>query len=182
MNADALKQHIRDVPDFPKPGILFRDVTPLFARPDALRAAVEAVAAPFRSGGPAGEGGAPVDRVLGIEARGFVLGAPVAMALGAGFGLVRKAGRLPWKTHRVRYALEYDEDAIEMHVDTVGPGQRVLVVDDLVATGGTAAAAVRLAREAGGEVVGCAFLVELADLGGTGRLADVPHVHSVIRY
>jgi len=180
VNADALKQLIRDVPDFPKPGILFRDVTPLFARPEALHAAVDAVAAPFRTGQE--DGGAAVDRVLGIEARGFVLGAPVAMALGAGFGLVRKAGRLPWKTHQVSYALEYGEDAIEMHVDTVAAGQRVLVVDDLVATGGTAAAAVRLVRDAGAEVVGCAFLVELQDLGGAERLADVPRVHSVIRY
>lgn len=174
MDADALKKHIRDIPDFPKPGILFRDVTPLLVRPDGLRAAVEAVAAPFREAG--------VDRVLGIESRGFILGTPVALALGAGFGLVRKEGRLPWRTHKVRYDLEYGDDTVEMHVDTVEPGQRVLVVDDLIATGGTAAAAVQLAREAGAEVVGCSFLIELGALEGSARLADVPRVHAVLRY
>ena len=174
MNADDLKPYIRDVPDFPKPGILFRDVTPLLARPEALRGAVDALAAPFRERG--------IDRVLGIESRGFILGAPVALALGAGFGLVRKEGKLPWRTHRVDYALEYGEDAVEMHVDTVEPGQRILIVDDLVATGGTAAAAVRLVREAGGEVAGCAFLIELSALEGRKRLDDVSDLHVVIRY
>lgn len=174
MNADELKPYIRDVPDFPSPGILFRDVTPLLADPAALRGAVEALAAPFEGRG--------IDRVLGIESRGFILGAPVALRLGAGFGLVRKEGKLPWRTHRVEYALEYGEDAVEMHVDAVEPGQLVLIVDDLVATGGTAGAAVRLAREAGAEVAGCAFLIELAALDGLRRLEDVPDVHVVIRY
>lgn len=174
MNAEELKQHIRDVPDFPRPGVLFRDVTPLLGHAKALRAAVEAVAAPFRDSG--------VDRVLGIESRGFLFGTPVAIALGAGFGLVRKEGRLPWRTHRVDYQLEYGQDAVEMHVDTVEPGQRVLVVDDLIATGGTAAAAVQLAREAGAEVVGASFLIELAALGGLARLRDVPRTHVVLRY
>lgn len=174
MNAEQLKQHIRDVPDFPKPGILFRDVTPLLLRPDTLRAAVDAMAAPFA--------GRPIDRVLGIESRGFILGTPVALALDAGFGVVRKEGKLPWRTHRVTYALEYGEDTVEMHVDTVEPGQRVLIVDDLVATGGTAAAATRLVRAAGAEVVGCSFLIELSALEGRTQLADVPEVHVVIRY
>lgn len=173
MEPDALKKLIRDIPDFPRPGILFRDVTPLLLEPVALQAASDALVAPFRGRG--------VDRVLGIESRGFLLGAPVALGLGAGLGLVRKKGKLPYRTHEVSYDLEYGSDTIEMHVDTVMPGQRVLVVDDLIATGGTAAAAVRLARQAGGEVVGCAFLIELTDLKGA-ELLEVDVVHSLIRY
>jgi adenine phosphoribosyltransferase len=165
VTADDLKRLVRDIPDFPKPGILFRDVTPLLLDPAALRAAVDAIGAPFR--------GARVQRVLGIESRGFIFGAPVALALGAGFALVRKAGKLPFVTHAATYALEYGEDRVEMHTDAVEAGQRVLVVDDLIATGGTAAAAVQLARRAGGEVVGASFLIELAALGGRSKL-DVP--------
>jgi len=172
-DADALRRFIRDVPDFPKPGILFRDVTPLLADARALRSAVELLAAPFR--------GADVSRVVGIESRGFLFGAPVAIALETGLSLVRKPGKLPWKTHKTSYALEYGEDAIEMHVDAVRPGERVIVVDDLVATGGTAAAAVRLAREAGAEVIGCSFLIELAALDGRRHL-DVSNVHAVLVY
>jgi adenine phosphoribosyltransferase len=173
MDATALRRLIRDIPDFPKPGILFRDVTPLLLDPAALRAAVEAVAAPFRD--------ARVDRVLGIESRGFLLGPAVALHLGAGFGLVRKGGKLPWNTHRVDYTLEYGSDAVEMHTDAVEPGQRVLVVDDLIATGGTAAAAVELVRRAGGTCVGASFLIELSALGGRAQLDGVP-VHAVITY
>ena len=173
MDATALRRLIRDIPDFPKPGILFRDVTPLLLDPAALRAAVEAVAAPFRD--------ARVDRVLGIESRGFLLGPAVALHLGAGFGLVRKGGKLPWNTHRVEYTLEYGSDAVEMHTDAVEPGQRVLVVDDLIATGGTAAAAVELVRRAGGTCVGASFLIELSALGGRAQLDGVP-VHAVITY
>jgi adenine phosphoribosyltransferase len=173
VDPEALKKLIRDIPDFPRPGILFRDVTPLLLEPDALRTASDALAAPFLDLG--------VDRVLGIESRGFLLGAPVALALGAGLGLVRKKGKLPYRTHEASYDLEYGTDTVEIHVDAVMPGQRVLVVDDLIATGGTAAAAVRLARQAGGEVIGCAFLIELRELGGAGRL-EVDSVHSVIRY
>ena len=173
MNADQLRRHIRDVPDFPKPGIVFRDVTPLLLEPAALEAAIEALTAPFRS--------QRVDRVLGIESRGFMLGAPVALSLGVGFGLVRKAGKLPYKTHRVSYDLEYGTDTVEMHVDTVEKGHRVLIVDDLIATGGTAAAAVKLARAAGGDVIGCSFLIELTALEGR-KLLDVEPIHTVIRY
>jgi adenine phosphoribosyltransferase len=172
-DAAALRRLIRDVPDFPKKGILFRDVTPLLADAKALRLAVDALAAPFRDRG--------VTHVLGIESRGFLLGAPVALALGAGLVIVRKAGKLPWKTMRASYALEYGTDTVEMHVDAVKPGERVIVVDDLVATGGTAAAAVRLARDAGAEVLGCAFLIELGALGGRTRL-DVPEIHAVLAY
>jgi adenine phosphoribosyltransferase len=173
VNADQLRRYIRDVPDFPKPGILFRDVTPLLLEPAALEGAVEAMSQPFRD--------LRVDRVLGIESRGFMLGAPVALSLGVGFGLVRKAGKLPYKVHRVSYDLEYGTDTVEMHVDTVEKGHRVLIVDDLIATGGTAAAAVELARKAGGEVVGCSFLVELSALDGR-NLLDVEPIHTVIRY
>jgi adenine phosphoribosyltransferase len=173
VDTEHLRRFVRDIPDFPKPGILFRDVTPLLLEPEALRAAALAIAAPFRELG--------IDRVLGIESRGFLLGAPVALELGVGLGLVRKKGKLPYRTHQVSYDLEYGTDTVEMHVDAVSEGHRVLIVDDLVATGGTAAASIRLARGAGGVVVGCSFLIELAELGGT-RLLDVEHVHSVIRY
>jgi len=168
-----LRHLIRDVPDFPKPGILFRDVTPLLADPDGLRRAVEALAEPFRKAG--------VERVLGIESRGFLLGAPVALALGAGLVIVRKPGKLPWQTVSASYELEYGSDTVEMHVDAVTPGQRVLIVDDLIATGGTACAAVELARGAKADLLGCAFLIELTALGGRARL-DVPIVHSVLEY
>jgi len=168
-----LRRYIRDVPDFPEPGILFRDVTPLLADRDALRSAVRGLAEPFRSD--------DVAQVLGIESRGFVLGAPVAIELGAGLVLVRKQGKLPWQTRRVTYDLEYGTDTVEMHSDAVKPGQKVLIVDDLIATGGTAAAAVRLAREAGASVVGCAFLIELAALRGRPRLG-VERVHVLVKF
>jgi adenine phosphoribosyltransferase len=172
VTADELRRLVRDIPDFPKPGILFRDVTPLLLDPRALRAAADAIAAPFR--------GAGVERVLGIESRGFIFGAPVALALGAGFALVRKEGKLPFEKFAASYALEYGEDHVEMHVDAVGKGQRVLIVDDLIATGGTAAAAVKLARMAGGEVVGASFLIELGALQGARQL-DV-RCEAVLRY
>ncbi len=168
-----LRRLVREIPDFPKPGILFRDVTPLLADPRGLSYAVDAMAEPFR--------GAGVERVLGIESRGFLLGAPVALALGAGLVIVRKPGKLPWQTVSASYDLEYGSDTVEMHVDAVTPGQRVLIVDDLIATGGTACAAVELARGANAELVGCAFLIELAALGGRSRL-DVPTVHAVLEY
>lgn len=168
-----LRAFVRDVPDFPKPGILFRDVTPLLSDPQALAAAVHALAEPFQGRG--------VQKVLGIESRGFVFGAPVALALGAGLTLVRKAGKLPWRTRRTSYDLEYGTDTVEMHEDAVVPGERVLLVDDLIATGGTAAAAVQLARDAGAEVVGCAFLIELTVLDGRERLG-VDDVHVLLRY
>lgn len=168
-----LRAFIRDIPDFPKPGILFRDVTPLLRDAKALRAAVEAMAEPFRGDG--------VTQVLGIESRGFVLGAPVALALGTGFTLVRKEGKLPWKTHRMSYDLEYGTDTVEMHIDAIEPGQKVLIVDDLIATGGTAGASVQLARAAGAVVVGCAFLIELTALGGRAQLG-VERVHALLAY
>ena len=168
-----LRDYIRDIPDFPKPGIVFRDLTPLLLDARALRAAVEAVAEPFR--------GQSIDCVVGIESRGFIVGTPVALALGTGFALIRKQGKLPYETLQARYDLEYGTDQIEMHIDALQPGQRVLVVDDLIATGGTATAAVELARKAGAEIAGCAFLIELEELGGRARLG-VETVHSVIVY
>lgn len=168
-----LRRYIRDVPDFPKAGILFRDITPLLADAKAFRVAIDRLAEPFV--------GERIDQVVGIESRGFFLGGPVALALGAGLVIVRKPGKLPWRTRSVDYELEYGSDTVEMHEDAVAAGQRVLVVDDLVATGGTAAATVELARGAGAEVVACAFLVELDALGGRARLG-VDRIHSIIHY
>jgi adenine phosphoribosyltransferase len=168
-----LRKYIRDIPDFPKPGIVFRDVTPLLEDAVAFRTAVEAVAEPFRADG--------VEAVVGIESRGFILGAPVALALGTGLVIMRKKGKLPHDIVREEYELEYGTDVIEMHADSLGPGRRVLVVDDLIATGGTAAAAVRLVQKAGADVVGCSFLIELSDLGGRKGLG-VDRIHSVIAY
>ena len=173
MSPDDLRRHIRDVADFPKPGILFRDVTPLLSHPAALAASVDLLAAPFRD--------VPIDVVVGIEARGFLFGLPVAMQLGVGFAPVRKPGKLPYETVEESYELEYGVDRVEMHVDAVASGQRVLVVDDLIATGGTAAATVSLVRGSGAEVVGCAFLIELAELDGRKRLG-VDRVHAVLEY
>ena len=168
-----LRSFVRDVPDFPRPGILFRDVTPLLADPAALREAIRRLAEPFRA--------ARIERVVGVESRGFLLGAPVALELGAGLAIARKPGKLPRRTLGVSYALEYGTDRLEMHADAVEPGQRVLVVDDLVATGGTAAATLRLARSAGADVVGCVFLIELVALGGRAQL-DAEPIHAVLEY
>jgi adenine phosphoribosyltransferase len=168
-----LRRFVRDVQDFPSPGILFRDVTPLLADPTALRAAIQQLAEPFQ--------GAGVEQVFGVESRGFILGAPVALALGAGLCIARKPGKLPCDTHDVTYQLEYGNDRLEMHVDAFAPGQRVLVVDDLIATGGTAAAALTLARKGGADVVGCAFLIELTALAGRSML-DVDPIHAVLQY
>lgn len=167
-----LARLIREIPDFPKPGIRFRDITPLLADGEGLRAAVEQLAAPFRG---------RVDAVLGIESRGFILGAPVAVALGVGLVLVRKPGKLPAAKHAASYALEYGTDSLEIHQDALGKGHRVLIVDDLLATGGTATAAVDLVRRLHGDVVACAFLIELVGLGGRDRLSPLP-IHALLRY
>jgi adenine phosphoribosyltransferase len=160
---------VRDVPDFPEPGIVFKDITPVLADPHGLADAVEHLV----------DRAPPCDLVVGIEARGFILAAPVAHRLGHGFVPVRKPGKLPWESIRHDYALEYGTDALEIHVDAVVPGQRVLIVDDVLATGGTAAAACRLVEEAGGAVAGVSVLLELAFLDGRARL--VGHdVHSVL--
>jgi adenine phosphoribosyltransferase len=159
---DDVKARLRDVPDFPKPGILFKDMTPVLADPQLLRRVVDALAAPFQ--------GQRISRVVGVEARGFLLGAPIALALHAGFVPARKPGKLPWRTRTERYALEYGEDGLQVHEDAVGPGDRVLIVDDLLATGGTASAAARLVEQLGADVVGYSFLICLDFLPGRERL------------
>ena len=161
---DWLKDHIRDVPDFPQAGVVFKDLTPLLAHPQAFAAAVKAIAGPFEVAG--------ITKVVGIEARGFILAAPVAITLGAGFVPVRKKGKLPWRTEVAFYDLEYGSDSLEIHDDAVTSGDRVLVVDDVIATGGTATATVELVRRLGGEVVGLGFLVELGFLGGRARMLE----------
>lgn len=160
-----LAAFIRDVPDFPAPGIVFKDITPLLASPEAFGEAVKAIATAID--------GCGVTVIAGIEARGFVLAAPVAAELGVGFVPVRKRGKLPWKTVGISYDLEYGSEVIEVHEDAVAPGERVAVVDDVLATGGTAAAAVSLLRGLGAEVASCAFLMELVFLGGRAKLPDV---------
>lgn len=169
----AYESLIRAVPDFPEPGVLFRDVTPLLADPDALREAVRGLAEPFRGKG--------VDRVAAIEARGYILGAPVALELGAGFVPLRKAGKLPRETLSAAYELEYGQAAIEMHADALLARHNVLIVDDVIATGGTAAAAVDLVRQAGAAVAGIAALIEITALDGRARLPGV-EIASLIRY
>ena len=170
---DALRALVRDIRDFPQAGIVFRDITPLMADPAALAAAVEALAAPARP--------LDVDVVIAAEARGFLLGPPLALALDAGFVLARKAGKLPYDTVSAEYALEYAIDHLEVHTDAIARGARVLVHDDLLATGGTARALCDLVEQLGGEVVGCGFLIELAFLDGRAALA--PHqVSAVLRY
>ncbi len=161
---DELKNMIRTIPDFPKPGIQFRDITSLIRQADGLTSAVKKMSAPF-----AGK----IDLVAGIESRGFIFGTGIAMELVTGFVPLRKPGKLPGKTIREEYTLEYGTDALEMHIDDMKAGQRVLLVDDLLATGGTAAAAVRLLRSSGAEVVAAVFLVELPDLGGRKKLENV---------
>ena len=173
MSADVLKAKIRHVPDFPKPGILFYDITTLLRDAEGLRLALEAMAAPYTASG--------VDLVVGMESRGFIFGAALADRLGAGFVPVRKPGKLPAERRRVSYALEYGTDALEIHADAISTGQRVLIVDDLLATGGTAAATIELVQGLGAEVVACAFLVELTFLNGRARLGSIP-VHAVLPY
>jgi adenine phosphoribosyltransferase len=169
-----LEHSIRTIPDHPKPGILFRDITTLLGDPAAFAAAVDALVAPYAAP-PHAEAAraAPASRVAkvaGIEARGFILGGAVAHRLGAGFVPVRKRGKLPHETVRIAYALEYGTDEIEVHRDAVRPGERVLLVDDLIATGGTAVAAVELLRSIGAEIVAACFVIDLPDLGGAARL------------
>jgi adenine phosphoribosyltransferase len=160
-----LAKLLRDVPDFPKPGILFKDITPLLANAAAMRETIARLAA-IDCG--------RVDKVAAIESRGFLFGVPLAMQLGCGFVPVRKPGKLPWKTNRVEYVLEYGSDAVEIHQDAIAPGERVLLVDDLLATGGTMGAASQLVESCGGVVACCAFVVELCFLPGRQRLGRRP--------
>lgn len=158
----SVKDYIRTIPDFPKPGILFRDVTTLFGDPRGLRMAIDQMLHPWA--------GQKIDRVAGLEARGFILGGAIAHQLSIGFAPIRKQGKLPAATFAESYALEYGEAVMEIHTDALEPGERVLIVDDLIATGGTAAAGIKLVERLGAEVAGCAFLVDLPDLGGTASL------------
>lgn len=177
MNADPLARRLRDrvrnVPDFPSPGILFRDIAPALSDGPLFRDVIQHFAERFRT--------AKLDSVVAIESRGFIIGAPLAVQLGLGFTLIRKPGKLPWNTLRVDYALEYGSDALEAHTDALAEGHRALVVDDVLATGGTAAATVELVRKLGAEVVACAFVIELAPLRGRERLPGLP-VESILSY
>lgn len=170
---EALKAKIRNIPDFPKPGILFYDITTLLRDPEGFRAAVDSLATPFRSG--------RIDLVVGIESRGFIFGSAVADRLGVGFTPVRKPGKLPSRTRRVEFDLEYGKDSLEIHDDGVEAGQRVLIVDDVLATGGTARATVDLVKGLGGQVQSVAFLIELVALNGRAKLSG-EQVYSVLQY
>ena len=168
-----LAEKVRTVPDFPIKGILFRDITPLIGDPDALKTAVAQMAQPWRDHG--------IELVAAMEARGFIFGAAIAIELGAGFVPVRKTGKLPWKTRSAEYTLEYRADVLHIHEDAIKPGQKVLVVDDLIATGGTAKAVVELVEALGGKVEGIGFLIELVDLGGR-KLLNGYDVRSLITF
>lgn len=172
MDLSLLERSIRTIPDYPKPGILFRDITTLLGDGAAFGLAVRALAEPWKS--------KPVKKVAGLEARGFILGGAVAAALGCGFVPIRKRGKLPHLTHRQSYELEYGTDELEMHVDAVHEGERVLLVDDLIATGGTASAALTLLRHAKADVVGASFVIDLPELGGAKKLG-VP-VHALVAF
>jgi len=168
-----LKQHIRHVPDFPKAGILFYDITTLLREPDGFKATIDMLSLPYQDQG--------IDLVVGIDSRGFILGAAVAHAIGAGFVPIRKPGKLPGKAIKASYQLEYGTDALEMHEDAITAGHRVLIVDDVLATGGTAAAAAALVRQGGGELHGMAFLMELLFLDGRSKLPG-ERVFSIVQY
>ena len=172
--AALIRKQIRDVPDFPKPGILFKDIAPLLEHAEAFRACIDLFAERWQ--------GEKLDSIVALESRGFPFGGALAYRLGLGLGMIRKRGKLPYEKRGVDYALEYGTDRIEMHVDAVRRGQRVLVVDDLLATGGTAAAAVKLVEgEFGAKVVGCAFVVDLTFLNGAARLDPTP-IHALVQY
>ena len=170
---DHLKAKIRHVPDFPKPGILFYDITTLLCDPQGFRDTIDAMAAPYM--------GEDIDQVVGIESRGFILGAAIAATLGCGFVPIRKPGKLPAATNQESYHLEYGTDSLEIHQDACGQNQRVLIVDDVLATGGTARAAIDLVKKTGAKIIGAAFLIELDFLKGRDKLAGEP-VYSVLQY
>ncbi len=174
LTPDQLAETIRAIPDFPSPGILFRDITTLLKDPEAFRSAVDLMAEPYV--------GKHIDVVVGVESRGFVFATPLAYHLGAGFVLVRKPGKLPAATVRAEYSLEYGSNVLEMHVDAIRPGDHVLIVDDLLATGGTVNATIQLVERLGGVIVGISFLIELRDLKGRDVLAGYPNVHSIVKY
>jgi adenine phosphoribosyltransferase len=171
--SEHLKQYIRDIPDFPQPGVLYRDITPLLANAAAFAEVLDSLAAHYR--------GANIEAIVAVESRGFIFGAPLAYILGVPFVTARKFGKLPYTTINVAYQLEYGEAIIEMHTDALTPGQRVLIVDDLLATGGTTAATVQLVEKLGAEVIGVAFVIELTFLNGRERLGD-HDIFALIQY
>lgn len=173
LDTTVLRDSIRDIPDFPKPGVVFKDITPLLADPVALSSAVDAIVVSFGRG--------TIDKVVGIEARGFIIAAPVAYHFGAGFVPLRKAGKLPYDTIDATYELEYGTETLEVHADAFSPGDRVLIVDDVLATGGTARAACDLVERAGGKVAGLAFVIELGFLSGAQQLEGRDFV-SLLQY
>ncbi|MFB3108295.1 MAG: adenine phosphoribosyltransferase [Candidatus Binatia bacterium] len=170
---EDIRQIIRDIPDFPKPGVVFKDITPLLSSAPLFKRTIDLMAERYQGRG--------VDTILGIESRGFIIGAALAYTMGAGFWIVRKPGKLPYETHSTSYELEYGSDALEIHRDGLWPGSRVLIVDDLLATGGTAAAAAALVLQLSAEVIEFAFVIELAFLGGRERL-NPRRVFSIIQY
>lgn len=172
-DATDLKSFIRDIPDFPKPGIMFRDITPLLATPAAFKSAIDQLANQFAN--------SKIDVIVAAEARGFIFAAPLAVALGAGFVPIRKPGKLPFDTHAFHYDLEYGSDTLEMHVDGLKEGQRVLVIDDLLATGGTVRACAQLVEKCGGTIVACAFAIELLALNGR-KIIEPYEVFSLVQY
>lgn len=173
MRIGELKQRVRDIPDFPKAGILFRDITPLLADARAFRQAIDSIGERYLD--------RKIDVVVGVEARGFILAAALAYKLGVGNVLIRKPGKLPYKTNRITYALEYGTDTLEIHQDAIQPGQRVVLADDLLATGGTISAAADLVQQQGGEIVELAFVIELTELKGRERLKGLP-IFSLLQY
>lgn len=172
-DSSILAKHIRDIPDFPKPGVPFKDITPLLANPEAFSTAVDAIVVSFGRGS--------IDKVVGIEARGFIIAAPVAYHFNAGFVPLRKPGKLPYETVSEDYELEYGSERLELHTDAFRPDDRVLIVDDVLATGGTAAAACNLVERSGGKVAGLAFILELSFLEGAKRIADYDYT-SLLTY
>jgi adenine phosphoribosyltransferase len=170
---ERIKSAIRGIPDFPKPGILFYDITPILQQPEHFKAVLEELTERYKPMG--------ISKILAVEARGFIFAAPLAQAIGAGFVPLRKPGKLPYKTVAESFALEYGTDSLEMHEDAVEPGERVLILDDLLATGGTAEASIKIAKKMGAEVVEAGFVIELSFLDGRKRLGDVP-VYSMIQF
>ena len=170
---DRIREAIRDVPDFPKPGILFKDITPVLQDPELFRSVIEALAQRYRGRG--------IDKIGAMESRGFIFAAPLATEIGAGFVPLRKKGKLPYDTISETFELEYGTETLEIHKDAIRPGEKVLLLDDLLATGGTAEASVKLIRECGGELVEAVFVVELEFLSGRERLSGVP-VHSLVQF
>ncbi|MEM0969603.1 MAG: adenine phosphoribosyltransferase [Verrucomicrobiota bacterium] len=170
----SLRNAVRDVPDFPKPGILFRDITPILVDPTLFELSIQAILEPVKE--------LKIDKIVGIDARGFIFAAPCALRRDAGLVLIRKKGKLPWETHSLSYALEYGEAEVEIHHDSIQEGENVLLVDDLLATGGTAAAAQELIQKIGGNLVATAFLIELADLSGRERLSQSGETYSILTY